>query len=175
MNVFWWFSTITWVTIVFKLWVVKHESLSVILMLSVLLMLSLCPRKWCLGIYVILYMLWCWIHSVVTGVKLMGIWQQCVEGRFLGVRSVQKAMRTKECVALGKIREDGSRWREPERSVWGRYVPVQRDRPTSDICFSKIGFLAFIAMVINCTAGIECRSQNMEVVVAAERYLVCMT
>ena len=40
------------------------------------------------------------------------------------------------------------------------------------ICFSKIGFLAFIAMVINCTAGMERRSQKIEVVVAAaERYL----
>jgi hypothetical protein len=36
----------------------------------------------------------------------------------------------------------------------------------SDICFSKFEFVAFITMVINCTAGI------IEVVVApAERYL----
>ena len=53
-----------------------------------------------------------------------------------------------------------------------RSVPVQRDRPTSVICFSKIGFLAFIVMVINCTARMECKSQQIEVVVAAaERYL----
>ena len=35
-----------------------------------------------------------------------------------------------------------------------------------------MGFLLFIAMVINCTAGMELRSQKIEVVVAtAERYL----
>jgi hypothetical protein len=40
------------------------------------------------------------------------------------------------------------------------------------IRFSQIGFLAFIAMVINFTAGTERKSQKMEVVVAAaERYL----
>jgi hypothetical protein len=56
--------------------------------------------------------------------------------------------------------------------VTSRSVPVQRDKPTSDICFSKIGFLAFIAMVINCTAGMERKSQTIEfVVAAAERYL----
>jgi hypothetical protein len=37
---------------------------------------------------------------------------------------------------------------------------------------SKIGFLAFIAMVINCTAGMDQKSQKIEVVVAAaEMYL----
>ena len=37
---------------------------------------------------------------------------------------------------------------------------------------SKIGFLAFIAMVINCTAGMDQKSQKIEVVVAAaEKYL----
>lgn len=52
-----------------------------------------------------------------------------------------------------------------------RSVPVQRDMPTSDIRFRKIGFWAFIAMVINCTAGMEPKSQKIEVVVAAaERY-----
>jgi hypothetical protein len=30
-------------------------------------------------------------------------------------------------------------------------------------CFSKVGFLAFIAMVINCTAEIECKSQKIDV------------
>ena len=42
-----------------------------------------------------------------------------------------------------------------------RSVPVQRDRPTSDICFSKVGSLAFIAMVINCTTGMEHKSLNI--------------
>ena len=68
------------------------------------------------------------------------------------------------------------RWvkgRDPERSgESSRSVPVQRDKPTSEICFSKIGFLTFIAMVINCTAGMDCKSQEIEVVVAAAvRYL----
>ena len=35
------------------------------------------------------------------------------------------------------------------------------------LCFSKISFLAFIAMVIKCTAGMERKSQRIEVVVAA--------
>ena len=44
--------------------------------------------------------------------------------------------------------------RGPERvHVSSRAVPVPRDRPTIDICYSKIDFLAFIAMVINRTAG----------------------
>ena len=35
-----------------------------------------------------------------------------------------------------------------------------------------ISFLAFILMVINCTAGMECKLQKIEVVVAAvKRYL----
>ena len=57
-----------------------------------------------------------------------------------------------------KAEEDGSRGSDPERSGVSTGTDlVQRDRPTSDICFSKIGFFAFIAMVINCTAGIECK------------------
>ena len=60
-----------------------------------------------------------------------------------------------------KLEEDGSTGRDPERSgVSSGSVPVRRCRPTSDGYFSKIGFLAFIAMVINCIA-------EMEVVVAA--------
>ena len=74
---------------------------------------------------------------------------------------------------MKKVEDDGSRGRDPERSgVSSRSVPVQRDKPTSDICFSKIGFLAFIAMVINCTAGMERKSWKIEILVAAaERYL----
>jgi hypothetical protein len=53
-----------------------------------------------------------------------------------------------------------------------RDIPVQRERTKRDIRFSKIGFLACIAIVINCTAGMELKSQKMEVVVAAvESYL----
>ena len=48
-------------------------------------------------------------------------------------------------------------------------MPAQRDRPTSDLCFSKVGSLAFIAMVINCIAEMECESQKIDVMVAAEK------
>jgi hypothetical protein len=37
----------------------------------------------------------------------------------------------------------------------------------SDIKFSKTGRLAFIAVVINCTAGMEWKSQKIEIVVVA--------
>ena len=42
------------------------------------------------------------------------------------------------------------------------------------ICVSvRLGFLAFIAMVINCTAGMKRKSQTIEdVVAAAERYVM---
>ena len=74
------------------------------------------------------------------------------------VRVVQKLSYAE---AVKKVEEDGSRMRDPERSgVSIRSVPVQRDKPTSDICFNKIRFLAFIAMVINCTAGMEHKSQS---------------
>ena len=74
---------------------------------------------------------------------------------------------------MKKVEEDGSRGSVPERSgACSRSVPVQGDRPTSDTCFSKISFLAFIAMVINCTAGMERKSQKIEVDMAAvEGYL----
>ena len=86
------------------------------------------------------------------------------------VREVQKLSYAE---AVKKVEEDVSRWRDPERSgVSSRSVPVQRDKPISDICFSEIGFFVFIAMVINCTAGMECNSQKITfVVAAAERYL----
>ena len=85
------------------------------------------------------------------------------------VRIVQKFSYAE---AVKKVEEHGSRGRDPEKSgVSRRSVPVQRDKPTSDICFSKIGFLAFIVMVVNCTAGMKRKSQKIAVVVAAaERY-----
>ena len=59
------------------------------------------------------------------------------------VRVVQKVSYAE---AVKKVEEDGSRVRDPERiPVSSRSVPAQRDRTTSDICFSKVGFLAFIA------------------------------
>ena len=46
--------------------------------------------------------------------------------------------------AVKKGEEDVSRGRDPERSgVSSRSVPVQRDKLASNICFSKIGFVAF--------------------------------
>ena len=45
---------------------------------------------------------------------------------------------------------------------------MSRPRPMSDLCFSKVGFLAFIAMVINCTAEMERKSQKVDVVAAAD-------
>jgi hypothetical protein len=44
--------------------------------------------------------------------------------------------------AVKKVEEDGSRVRDPERiPVNSRSVPEQKDWPTSDICFSKVGFI----------------------------------
>ena len=81
---------------------------------------------------------------------------------FSRVRVVQKVSYAE---AAKKVEEDGSRVGDPERSgVSSRSVPIQRDK---SICFSKIGFLAFIAMVMNCTAGIECKLQKF-VLVAEE-------
>jgi hypothetical protein len=73
--------------------------------------------------------------------------------------------------AVKKV-EDWSRVRDPERiPVSSRSVPAQRERPMSDLCFSNVVFLAFIAMVINCTASMERKSQKIyAVVAAAEKY-----
>ena len=52
-----------------------------------------------------------------------------------------------------------------------RSLPEQSDRPMNEMCFSKVGFLAFIPMIINCTAEMESKSQKIGVVVAAaEKY-----
>ena len=57
--------------------------------------------------------------------------------------------------AVKKGEEEGSRGKEPERiPVSSRSVSVQRDK---SICFSKIVFLAFKSMVINCTTEMECK------------------
>ena len=63
--------------------------------------------------------------------------------------------------------------RDAERiPVSSRSVPVQKDRVMSELCFSKVGFLAFIAMVINCTAEMESKLQKIYVVVEVTgRYL----
>jgi hypothetical protein len=55
-----------------------------------------------------------------------------------------------------KVEEGGSRLKDPERiPVSSGSVSAQMDRPTSDTCVSKVGFLAFIAMVINYSAEME--------------------
>jgi hypothetical protein len=108
----------------------------------------------------------------------------CVNCRGLGIRNVlyerqvevsrvRVVQKLSYAEAVKKVEEDGPRGRDPERSgESSRSVTVHRDPPTRYICFSKISFLVFILMVINCTAGIECKLQKIEVVVAAvERYL----
>ena len=66
--------------------------------------------------------------------------------------------------ALRKV-EDGALWvRDPERiPVSSR--PVQSD--LNSLGFSKVVFLVFIAMVINCTAQMEWKSQKIDFLVAA--------
>ena len=50
---------------------------------------------------------------------------------------------------MKNVEEEGSRVLDPERiRVSSGSVPAQRDRPMGDICFSKIGFLAFIAQEV---------------------------
>ena len=68
------------------------------------------------------------------------------------------------------VEEDGYRVRDTER------IPVSRQKPREsdgkNMCFSKVGFSAFIAMVVNCTAEMDQKSQKIVVVVAAaNKYL----
>ena len=73
--------------------------------------------------------------------------------------------------AVRKVEEDGSSVRDPKRLlVSRRLLSVQSDRPTNEMCFSNVGFVAFIVMVINCTAGIKV-TENSVVVAGAEKYL----
>ena len=109
---------------------------------------------------------WC---VLTVGVSMMlGIGSVCCERgrlRWLRVRVVRTVSYAE---AVKKVEEEGSRVRDPERiPVNSRSVPEQKDRPTSDISFSKLGFLVFIAVVINCTAEMEHESQRIDVVVAA--------
>jgi hypothetical protein len=52
-----------------------------------------------------------------------------------------------------------------------RLRPIESDR--NYMCFSKVDFFgAFMAMVVNCTAGMECKLQRIDVLVAAaEKHL----
>jgi hypothetical protein len=85
-----------------------------------------------------------------------------------GVRVVQKVLYSEAVKRV--VEKDGYRVRDPER------IPVSRQRliesDGKNMCFSKVGFLAFIAMVISCTAEMDGKSQKIEVVVAeVEKYL----
>ena len=108
-----------------------------------------------------------WINlcvPTVRGVHFAGNQKCPVRKRQVEVARVVQKLSYAE--AVKKVEEDGLRGRDPERSgVSSRFILVQRDRLTGDICFSKIGFLAFIEMVINCTAGMKHKSQKIEVVV----------
>ena len=56
--------------------------------------------------------------------------------------------------------------REPEK------IPVRSRQVQSDLnSLCKIGLLPFIAMVINCTAQMERKSQKIELVAAADMFL----
>ena len=55
--------------------------------------------------------------------------------------------------------------RDPERLPVSMPRPIESDR--NNMCFSKVGFLAFIAMVINCTAEMEHKSLKIYVVAVA--------
>ena len=58
------------------------------------------------------------------------------------------------------VEEDGPSARDPKRLPVTRPRPIESDRNT--MCFSKVGFLAFIAMIINCTAEMESKSQKIQ-------------
>ena len=66
--------------------------------------------------------------------------------------------------AVRKVEDGGLRVREPER-IPVSSKPVQSD-PNS-LCFSKVGFLGFIAMVINCITQMEWKSQKIDLLIAA--------
>ena len=97
--------------------------------------------------------------------------QKClVQERQVEVSRVRVVQKLSYAEAVKIVEEDGSRGRDPKRSgVNSRSVPVQSDKPTSDICFSKIEFFAFIAMVSNCTIGMEHKLQKIDVVVAGAK------
>ena len=57
------------------------------------------------------------------------------------------------------VEEDGDRVRDPEGILVNRQRPIERDG--NNMCFSKVGFLAFIPMVVNSTAEMECKSQKI--------------
>jgi hypothetical protein len=77
-----------------------------------------------------------------------------VRERQVEVARVRVVWKVSYAEAVKKVEEDGLRLR-------------LRDTERCDICFSKVAFLAFIAMVIYCTAEMECKSLKIYVVVAA--------
>ena len=61
------------------------------------------------------------------------------------IRVVQKMLYAEGVKRV--VEKDGSRARDPKRIPVSRPRPIERDR--NNMCFSKVGFLAFIAMVFN--------------------------
>jgi hypothetical protein len=73
----------------------------------------------------------------------------------------------------GRSGESSKRHTSTEGGVV-RVVETYQYRGQKVICVSvKFDFLAFITMVINCTAGMDQKSQKMEVVVAAAERFGC--
>lgn len=66
------------------------------------------------------------------------------------------------------VEEDGYRVRDTERIPVSKQRPIERDG--NNMCFSKVGFLAFIATIVNCTAEMDWNSQKIKIE-AAEKYL----
>ncbi|KAK6322226.1 hypothetical protein J4Q44_G00070180 [Coregonus suidteri] len=90
---------------------------------------------------------------VCGGAHGTGDWRCPVRERQVEVARVRVAQKVSYAEAVKRVvEEDGYRVRDPER------IPVSRQRlieiDGKNMCFSKVGFLAFIAMVFNCTAEI---------------------
>lgn len=86
--------------------------------------------------------------------------QKClVQERLVEVARVKVEQKVSYAEKVKRVEDDGSRVSSSPR-------PIQSDR---NVCFTKVGFLAFIA---NCTAEIACKSEKIDVLVAAaEKYL----
>ena len=65
----------------------------------------------------------------------MGLGIRNVRERQVEVSRVRVVQKLSYAEAVKKVEEDGSRGMDPEKSgVSSRSVPVQRDKPKSDIC-----------------------------------------
>jgi hypothetical protein len=92
------------------------------------------------------------------GVHVAGNQKCLVRESQVEVSRVRVEKKVSYAEKVKRVEDDGSRVSSSPR-------PIQSDR---NVCF-KVGFLAFIA---NCTAEIECKSEKINVLVAAaEKYL----